>query len=510
MANTALITSDFMPVDDGLTTDFQPTEDNLTTDFQPVKDKIKPVAVENIPVSKPTIFDNQGDAMLKVAQARQAGNMAVLDGIRKFTGSYIAPAITTPEPNKKTLTAYAPFAAVKAVHGVMSLVTPALSSLGIDTEGLLNTASEYWQKKLPETKIPDVKIGIGKNGLSFTPSQADLSEPIGGLAENLGWIAGPGQAGFKAAGLAMKAAVADPYAASGVTEMARPFFQSIYQGMIAGLLLGEGKKDKTLEDMALFGTLGGLGEVAGKLSDSIMEWWKTTPVKQRGLVLQTVDEAIGGMKAQGVSDVEIIKALQRWNPSSAEERAAYDEFLKKTVGYKTRTDEVQAAEKNKPVETAAEPLKSQPGATISPEPIQTPTPKAEITTAFEPVNEEPIKTLNLKAPDVPLEQWHKPENIIPGLNAWYDGPADYGTGKTFQQFTLADFPTSIMVPSLDEGMITQAIENKRQEYINSQPKEVVTNGEETQGGQEGQGRLQVEPTMQPGNSGSKVKDWLNV
>nr|NIX02031.1 hypothetical protein [Phycisphaerae bacterium] len=106
----------------------------------------------------------------------------------------------------------------------------------------------------------------------------------GGTAEAAGFVGGPVRAAGKAAGLVTEK----------VAQSARPFFQHLMRGMGTGALLGEGKKDETLANMALFGVFEGaahlLNTVPGRIANSTA--WRKATIKERGLMVQSLDDVI--------------------------------------------------------------------------------------------------------------------------------------------------------------------------------------------------------------------------
>jgi len=202
--------------------------------------------------------------------------------------------------------AYAPYLAVKAVHGVMGPALPALKAMGMDTEGLLTAATEYWRKQIGESvQIPNVGIGRDEEGnLRFEPREPiPFADLLGTTAEIGGAVTGPVRAALGAGGLV----------AEKLSRYARPFYRSIVKGMIGGALLGEGKKDETLQNMALFGVfeplafaLGAASKIPQIIKDSTP--WRRMTIRERGLVIQSFDDAI---KANpNITEGEI---LRTWN-----------------------------------------------------------------------------------------------------------------------------------------------------------------------------------------------------
>ena len=195
----------------------------------------------------------------------------------------------------KGAAASVPYLAINALKGALEPVLEPLKSLGFDTKKVLDTAIEYYNKQIPEgANIPNVGVGVkgGDTGnvwkdlknieVQKRPS-VPLKEIAGATAQGLGFVALPVKAASTAAGAVT--AKLEPYA--------RPFFRSVARGMITGALLGEGEKDKTLETAALFGIFEGLPhltEIPKLVQDST--WYRQRTIKERGLVIQSLDDAI--------------------------------------------------------------------------------------------------------------------------------------------------------------------------------------------------------------------------
>jgi len=216
--------------------------------------------------------------------------------------------------NIRQYASYLPYLAVRAVQGFMGPALPALKALGVDTEGLLNTATEYWRKQVGESlKIPNVGIGRDEKGkLRIEPREpVPFADLLGATSEIGGAVAGPVRGAMTAGGLV----------AEKLSRYARPFYRSIVKGMVGGALLGEAKKDETLQNMALFGVFEPLAYSIGRASRvpeviKNSDAWRRMTVKERGLILQSFDEAI--RKNPNITEGEI---LRRWNSASWREEA---------------------------------------------------------------------------------------------------------------------------------------------------------------------------------------------
>lgn len=208
--------------------------------------------------------------------------------------------------------AYAPYLAVKAVQGFMAPALPALKAVGVDTEDVLQTAAEYWREKIsPDLTIPNYGIGLeGEPTGKITEDLKKLriekrpdipaADLLGETAGAAGFVAGPVRAGVGAGRLA----------AEKTAEYARPFFRNILAGMIGGALLGEGEKDQTLANAALFGIFEGAIAIPRAVKNTTA--WRKATVRERGLMVQSLDD----MLRQGeLSEAQILKAL-RSDPKS--------------------------------------------------------------------------------------------------------------------------------------------------------------------------------------------------
>lgn len=202
--------------------------------------------------------------------------------------------------NTEAYLSYAPYLAVKALDGLTSPLHPALKVLGADTGELLDTATEYWREKIGDTaKIPNVGVGRSPEGkLQIEPREpVPFADLLGETSHIAGAVAGPVRAALGAGGLV----------AEKLSRHARPFFRSIARGMIGGALLGEGKKDETLQNMALFGVFEaagyGIGRITGaiKSAQNTKAWMEAGP-QERGLMVQdlaaTLEKNPGMTQAQ--------------------------------------------------------------------------------------------------------------------------------------------------------------------------------------------------------------------
>lgn len=272
-------------------------------------------AKQSLPVLKDrlNVRATSGSPVAPVAEDRDQDE---IDDERDWYGMHeldADPELVDPDPDKtlKQYASYAPYLAVKALHGVTSPVLPVFSMLGADTEGALNVATEYWRKQIGDSvKIPNVGVGFDKEGsLRIEPREPiPFADMLGATAEATGVVAGPVRAAGTAGGLV----------AEKLTRYARPFYRSIVRGMVTGALLGEGKKDETLQNMALFGTFEplayGIAEVPKVIKDSTA--WRKMTIKERGLALQSFDQAI--KKNPDITEGEI---LRKWNSASWREDA---------------------------------------------------------------------------------------------------------------------------------------------------------------------------------------------
>ena len=212
-----------------------------------------------------------------------------------------AKAMKPDQPPEKTILSYAPYMAVKAVKGAMGPLLSPLKTLGMDTEGVLNTAAEYWQKRLPDVGIPNAGIVFDEKGELDIERIDDmpLSEIVGATSEGAGFL-GPASVALKGAGLITEK----------LAQYARPFYRSILKGMIGGALLGEGKKDETLESMAMFGLFEGAGFAIGEIPGAIKgiknsNSYRTATIKERGLVVQDLEQTI--KQNPGISEADLVK-----------------------------------------------------------------------------------------------------------------------------------------------------------------------------------------------------------
>ena len=198
-----------------------------------------------------------------------------------------------------------PFTTLSALYGVTKPLLAPLEGTFADSNKLLKNAIEYWREK--STKGPDIpNFGVGfdeKGSIEFQSREPISSrEMLGATAEGLGFIGGPVSVAGKAAGLVVPK----------IASKARPLYQHILKGMITGGLVGEGKEEETLENMALFGVFEPVAFAIGKISEVpriIKEStpWRSMTIKERGLTLKSLDDMI---QAGEFSEAEI---LRRWN-----------------------------------------------------------------------------------------------------------------------------------------------------------------------------------------------------
>jgi len=202
--------------------------------------------------------------------------------------------------------AYIPWLGLSAFKGVTSYFLENIFFFKeFGTDRAIAEAIEYWREKTGsgDILIPDfgfefkdgklrVRHTIPPDFLQPYPQEkkvtSSVKDIVGATAEVAGAVAGPVGAAFKAGRL-----VVNKFAAE-----AGAFYQSIARGMITGALLGEGKKDQTLENMALFGVfepiayfLGRAPELGRRIRESTA--WRNMTVKERGLMVQELDDVAG-------------------------------------------------------------------------------------------------------------------------------------------------------------------------------------------------------------------------
>lgn len=176
----------------------------------------------------------------------------------------------------------------QSIKGFLQPYLPALKEVGINTQDILDTAIEFYQKE----------AGRGRD----IPVIGNLGDVAQHFSEMFGWMApgGPASIAFQS-GRALASRVP-----------ARPIFRQILSGIIAGGLLGEGKKDKTLSNAALFGLfepIAGWRETYNLIVQS--RTWKNWPVKYRVPAVQTLQETL-----QKNPDLKPADVLRMWdNPT---------------------------------------------------------------------------------------------------------------------------------------------------------------------------------------------------
>jgi hypothetical protein len=221
------------------------------------------------------------------------------------------------QPSKiKEIAKTVPFATIRGLEAITSPVTAPLESLGIGTRKMMQDAAEYYRPDIGS--VPNYTIDIDKH---FKPSikkleNAPVSEIVGGTAGGVGFILGPGALGMKAGELVT--------ALPSIEKAARPFYRSILKGMIGGALTGEGKVDETLQNAAMFGAFEGL-PYATKITKTIKDstTWRRMTIKERGLVVQSLDDAIKANPKMTEGEI-----LRKWNNPTWMEQAT----LKRATG----------------------------------------------------------------------------------------------------------------------------------------------------------------------------------
>ena len=325
------------------------------------------------------------------------------------------------QPPEKTILSYAPYMAVKAVKGAIGPLLSPLKTLGMDTEGVLNTASEYWQKRLPEVGIPNAGIVFDENG-ELDIQQIDdmpLSEIIGATAEGAGFLA-PASYALKGAGLITEK----------LAQYARPFYRSILKGMIGGALLGEGKKDETLESMAMFGLFEGAGFAIGEIPGLVKNIKNSTAyrkatIKERGLVIQDLETTM--KQNPGISEADLVKTSDAYFAQALTKRRP---GVEPKVGPIIKEPIKQAVP-----ETKAGPREIVPAAKILPEPVKDmrtggmtpeiiksiPDPVVRAFAEGRVSVEKPEVKKEIQSPEKITEEINK---TIPGTSIKYDGEFD--------------------------------------------------------------------------------------
>lgn len=211
--------------------------------------------------------------------------------------------------------AYIPYLAVKLVYGALKPFIAPLEGTPFDSNEAMRTASAYWREKIGEgLTIPDVTLDLNEQGkLGLRKVETPVADIMGLTAEITGAVGVPIRLAHTSAVLLTEKCV----------RAARPFYRSIINGMITGALIGEGKKEETLYNMALFGVFEPLAYSAGKLSGvpaKIREsrHWrrKQASVKERGLLLKNLDDMI--RDNPNISEGEILK---KWDNPMWREQA---------------------------------------------------------------------------------------------------------------------------------------------------------------------------------------------
>lgn len=263
----------------------------------------------------------------QIGAGEQTQGVYDFENIGASWGESGMPTMPQPEPEIPTekgrgiggALSYIPFVTLSALKGIVKPLFAPLEDTRFDTNKAIAEAVEWWREKTSAgVEIPDV--GIGKDLEDKWEIQrrqpTTPREIIGATAELGGFVAGPVRVAGKAAGaLTVKL---EPYA--------RPLYQSIFKGMATGALLGEGKKEQTLEYMALFGVFEplayGLGR-ASKVPEAIRNStaWRQMTIKERGLVLQSLDESIA-------ASAQYAKLLE----SRGTTPKAIQEFIKSSEG----------------------------------------------------------------------------------------------------------------------------------------------------------------------------------
>jgi len=232
---------------------------------------------------------------------------------------------------------YVPFLALKAVQGLYQHIP------GLDKpEQQIAAYAEFWKQQIPEVNIPDVRITKGDDGwwdFDAEVIETPLTEILGATAQMSGMML-PASKTLQAGELVASAA-----------RISNPFFKAVTKGMIGGALLGEGKKDETLELAAMFGLFEGAGYAIGKIPRIVKAVKESTPyrkatIQERGLVLQSMEEVL-----KKNPDLTPAKASRLFKDVKAQEiakRATGEVYQKKTVEAKPEAT-IPAAKAEAPV-----------------------------------------------------------------------------------------------------------------------------------------------------------------
>jgi len=251
--------------------------------------------------------------------------------------------------------------AVRATRGITRPFLAPFKGTRFDTLAEMDKAIEYWRNlRGPEEErmgIPNIGIGPRPGSLipqlESRPSVA-ATDILGDIVEGMAAVYGPIRLAHNAAGLLVQK-LADPRISGMFTlTYARKFFRDVLQGMITGALLGEGEKEKTMADAALFGLFGALGYV-GPFMESIKnsDLWRRATIRERGVIALTFEDVMA--KHPEMTEKEI---LRKWNSDAFRQQAAQE---------MNRTFAPEQAQRAEPAEPGPPPG-PEPGPTAGPPP----------------------------------------------------------------------------------------------------------------------------------------------
>lgn len=276
-----------------------------------------------------------------------------------------------------------PYLGLSAFKGLTDIVFKPLGKItGLRSDKMIENAVEYWKSKSPDIKFVDVGVdrpegkkipsnfgGALKSWLTdweLQKRQGSVKEIAGATAEIGGLVSGPLRIASTASNLVVGA----------TAKAARPFFQSIYRGMGTGALIGEGDAEKTLYNMALFGIFDGMTGFLGRISSlpkiiTESEAYRKLTIKEKGLVIQSLDEAVQGaerqlelLKQRGATsealqafaektEGQILRAYENpeWRKQALKKRIKPEEPIEVEAEFKPREPELVKTTKRQPPST---------------------------------------------------------------------------------------------------------------------------------------------------------------
>ncbi len=359
-----------------------------------------PAPIAEAPEGLPRLSDLIAPSLPPVQRLETSPDVSLEDEPDQFDPEIAAdmaerlPDISGLLPGAKRIAEEIPYLVARGARGTLQWLAPIMGytwyvdgqPIGAQAwRDMFDEAVDFWAKRRGPEEFTVPNYGIEPVPGKLRPRIVRLPDVavrdiLGDTVELGGAVAGPVRFAMGAGRLAVQP-LADPRISRLWTNVyARPFFRDILAGMIGGALLGEGELERSIENMALFA----LFEAAGyttRIPETIRKStaWRKMTVRERGLMLQTIDDTIHrsetGFTLAGEPDpywqrrpsITENELLRRWNSKAWRDEA-------------TRRREIQ------PDQLTAEEFLRQREEVVTREPPVTPTPPPD----FELVEPPPV------------------------------------------------------------------------------------------------------------------------